>query len=125
MSREARHEAMPRALPFCALLLASMLVMACTAHAPATVTGGAKVEIVNFTFTPQEVTIKPGESVTWSNVDGSPHAVAFKDGSAGIKLLLPGENFVRAFPQPGSYEYFCSIHNFMTGRIIVHSPEQK
>ncbi len=80
---------------------------------------GAKVSIENFTFIPQVIAIAPDESVTWSNNDGGPHAVAFKDGSAGSETLFPGKTFSRTFAQPGTYEYYCSIHNYMIGRIVV------
>jgi plastocyanin len=83
--------------------------------------GGAKVSIANFAFMPAQVTIAPGESVTWSNDDGAPHAVAFKDGSAGAGSLSPGTSFRRVFDQPGSYEYFCSFHPYMTARIVVRA----
>lgn len=81
-----------------------------------------KVSIANFAFVPQEITIAPGSAVTWSNDDGSPHAVTFADSPDGAKLLLPGENFTRTFDRPGSYEYFCSFHTFMTGRVVVRAP---
>lgn len=105
------------------LLAASMLALA-SGHAAAgtPAAGGARVSIANFAFVPQEVTIVRGDAVTWSNDDGSPHAIAFKDGSAGAESLLPGETFVRVFLQPGSYEYFCAFHNFMIGRVIVRAP---
>ena len=80
---------------------------------------GQKVSIENFTFIPQVITIVPGESVTWSNNDGSPHAVAFKDSAAGSDTLFPGKTFSRTFDRAGSYEYFCSIHTYMTGRVEV------
>lgn len=83
--------------------------------------GGAKVSIANFAFTPAPVTIASGESVTWSNDDGAPHAVAFKDGSAGAGSLSPGTSFRRVFDQPGRYEYFCSFHPYMTARIDVRA----
>jgi len=83
---------------------------------------GAKVSIENFAFVPQVVTIAPGESVTWSNNDGAPHTIAFKDGSAGSDQLFPGGVvFSRAFDRPGNYDYYCSIHAFMTGRVEVRS----
>jgi YVTN family beta-propeller protein len=82
-------------------------------------TSGAKVSIANFAFIPPVVTIAPGDSVTWGNDDGAPHAVAFKDGAPGSDSLLPGKTFRRTFERPGSYDYFCSIHPFMTGRVVV------
>jgi len=84
-----------------------------------TLTAGAMVSIVNFAFVPQVVTIAPGESVLWNNQDGGPHAVAFKDGSDGSETLFPGKTFSRTFERPGSYNYYCSIHAYMTGRVEV------
>jgi len=84
--------------------------------------GDPKVSIENFAFVPQVVTIAPGDSITWSNNDGGPHAIAFKDGAAGSDTLFPGKSFSRTFDRQGSYEYFCSIHTYMTGRIEVRAP---
>src|SRR5574338_694387 len=83
---------------------------------------GAKVSISNFSFLPPVVTLAPGDTVTWTNDDGAPHALAFKDGSPGAKSLLPGASFARGFSQVGSYEYFCSVHPYMTGRVQVVAP---
>lgn len=80
---------------------------------------GAKITIMNFAFAPALVTTAAGDTVTWSNDDGAPHAVAFKDGSAGARSLSPGETFSRAFETPGSYEYFCAFHPYMTGHVVV------
>ncbi len=79
----------------------------------------AKVSIENFTFVPKKTTIAHGEAVIWSNNDGSPHAIAFRDGSAGSDTLFPAKTFSREFDRPGTYEYFCSIHSYMTGRVEV------
>ena len=84
-------------------------------------TGDPKVSIANFAFVPQVVTIAPGDSVTWNNDDGAPHTITFKDGSSGSDTLYPGKTYSRTFDQAGSYEYFCSIHNYMTGSVIVRS----
>ena len=91
------------------------------AHAATTEKAGAKVSIANFTFTPAEITIAPGESVTWTNDDGAPHGLEYQDGAAGTDLLLPGANFSRRFDRPGTYDYNCSIHPYMTGRVIVRA----
>jgi len=88
---------------------------------PGQVSGtGANVSIAGFAFGPQAISVKAGGSVTWSNDDGSPHTVTFKDGSAGAKSLSPGEKFTRAFDRAGTYEYFCSFHPYMTGRVVVN-----
>jgi YVTN family beta-propeller protein len=82
-------------------------------------TAGPKVSIAGFAFGPQALTSKAGDSVTWSNDDGAAHTVTFKDGSAGAKSLAPGESFTRMFDKPGTYDYFCAFHPYMTGRVVV------
>lgn len=84
-------------------------------------TNAAKVSIVDFQFAPAEITIAPGESVTWTNNDGAPHGLEYSDSVAGTDLLLPGASFSRRFDKPGSYDYNCSIHPYMTGRVIVRA----
>jgi YVTN family beta-propeller protein len=85
-------------------------------------TVGAKVSIANFAFAPPSIAIAPGQSVTWSNDDGAPHGLAFKDGAAGIDVLLPGATFTRAYDKPGSYEYVCAVHPYMSGKVVVRAP---
>lgn len=91
------------------------------AHAATTAKEGAKVSIANFAFTPGEITIAPGESVTWTNDDGAPHGLQYRDGEKGTDLLLPGASFSRRFDRPGTYDYNCSVHPYMTGRVIVRA----
>ena len=81
--------------------------------------GGAKVSIVNFAFTPAEITITLGGSVTWTNDDGAPHGLQYHDGAKGTDLLLPGASFIRRFDRLGTYDYNCSVHPYMTGRVVV------
>jgi len=106
--------------PLLAILVLASACGVATAETPEP--AHTKVSIANFAFVPQEIAIAPGDAVTWSNDDGSPHAVTFADSRDGAKLLLPGEKFTRMFDQPGSYEYFCSFHTFMTGRVVVRLP---
>jgi YVTN family beta-propeller protein len=87
--------------------------------AATTAKAGAKVSIVNFAFTPTPITIARGESVVWTNDDGAPHGLEFHDGAKGVDPLLPGSSFSRRFDQPGAYDYNCSVHPYMTGRVVV------
>lgn len=87
----------------------------------AAVKNGAKVSIANFVFTPGEITIAPGESVVWTNDDGAPHGLEYQDGAKGVDPLLPGSSFTRRFDRPGTYEYNCSVHPYMTGRVVVRA----
>ena len=80
---------------------------------------GDKVKIENFAFGPQDINVKTGASVTWSNDDGAAHTVTFKNNSPGAKNLNPGQNFTRKFDKAETLEYFCSYHPFMTGKVVV------
>ena len=80
---------------------------------------GARVSFANFAFAPAEIVIDAGQQVEWSNDDGAPHGLAFRDGAPGTDLLLPGARFARSFAQPGSFDYVCSVHPYMSARITV------
>jgi plastocyanin len=80
----------------------------------------AKIEIVNQTFGPATVEIPAGSTVTWVNNDPVMHEVAFAD----IALddsgpLHQSQEFSQRFDTPGTYEYVCGPHPFMTGTIVV------
>ena len=79
----------------------------------------AKVSINNFSFTPATVQVRAGEAVTWANDDGAPHGIRYADGSPGQELLLPQQRFTRAFARAGTYDYVCSVHPYMSGKVIV------
>jgi 40-residue YVTN family beta-propeller repeat/40-residue YVTN family beta-propeller repeat len=83
------------------------------------ISSDANVSIIDFAFVPAMIRIYPGQGVVWNNNDGSSHAVAFKDGSKGSETIFPGKSYSRKFEKPGSYEYYCSIHNYMTGKVEV------
>lgn len=83
---------------------------------------GVQVSIANFAFVPAQITIAPGQSVTWTNNDGAPHGLAFKDGAKGEDLMLPAAKFSRIYDKPGTYDYVCAVHSYMTGRVIVRAP---
>ena len=99
----------------------TVAVRAQMAHAATAANEGPKVSIANFAFAPEQITIAPGESVTWTNDDGAPHGLEYHDGAPGTDLLLPGASFSRRFDQPGTYDYNCSVHPYMTGRVVVRA----
>ena len=103
------------------LSVRTQMVQSVFAAAAVAVKGGAKVSIANFAFTPGEITIAPGETVTWTNDDGAPHGLEYQDGAKGVDPLLPGSSFTRRFDRPGTYEYNCSVHPYMTGRVVVRA----
>ena len=79
-----------------------------------------EVAIDNFAFAPKELTIPAGTQVTWINKDDDAHTVVSVDGKTfKSKGLDTGDKFSFTFHDPGTYEYFCSIHKQMKGTIIV------
>lgn len=79
-----------------------------------------QVKIDNFSFGPSELTVPVGSTVTWINQDDIPHTVRGTDRKT-IKspVLDTDQKFSFTFSQAGTYEYFCSIHPKMTGRVVV------
>ena len=76
------------------------------------------INIDNFTFTPQELTLKVGDSVTWTNHDDIPHTIV-SAGKFRSKALDTDNTFSFTFTAAGDYNYFCSLHPHMTGMIKV------
>ena len=82
--------------------------------------GSITVTIDNFSFAPMQLEIKAGTEVTWINKDDVPHTVVSDDHKLfKSRALDTDEKFSFTFKDPGTYEYFCSVHPKMTGKIIV------
>ena len=77
-----------------------------------------QVTIDNFTFSPPELTVKVGDTVTWTNHDDIPHAVV-SAGKFRSKTLDTDNTYSFTFASAGDYKYFCSLHPHMTGMIKV------
>jgi plastocyanin len=77
-----------------------------------------KVTIDNFTFTPAELKVKVGDTVTWTNHDDIPHT-AVSAGKFRSKTMDTDGTFSFTFTNAGDYKYFCSLHPHMTGMIKV------
>jgi plastocyanin len=81
----------------------------------------AEVQIDQFAFAPQRVTVKVGTTVTWINHDDIPHTVTSSSKSFKSNALDTKDKFAFTFTTPGTYEYFCSLHPHMTGTIVVET----
>lgn len=77
------------------------------------------VHIKNDAFTPKSLTITPGQTVTFTNDDDDAHTVTATDGSFDSKGLDTSGVWRHVFPKPGTYTYFCELHPFMRGTIVV------
>jgi plastocyanin len=79
----------------------------------------ASVGIDNFAFTPAELTIKPGVTVTFENHDDTIHSIVGVGGVFRSKALDTNDKFTFKFDKAGEYAYFCGLHPHMKGKIIV------
>jgi plastocyanin len=79
------------------------------------------IEINNFAFGPETLTVAAGTTVTWTNHDDEPHTVVNGDNPRLFKsgALDTDDKFTFTFDKPGTYKYFCSIHPHMTGTVVV------
>ena len=98
-----------------------LFLAACVGIAAAAQSRPAAVEIKidNFSFSPAELKIPAGTTVTWTNHDDIPHTVVNTDKAFKSKVLDTGEKYSFTFASAGTYSYFCSIHPKMTGKVIV------
>ena len=80
-----------------------------------------EVDIDQFTFLPQRITVKAGTTVTWINEDDVPHTVASSSKVFKSKALDTADKFSFTFTTPGTYDYFCSLHPHMTGAVVVEA----
>ena len=77
------------------------------------------IKIDNFAFAPPDLTIAAGTTVTWKNDDGEVHKVQDDHKRFSSAALDTDDSFSHTFATPGVYHYFCSIHPYMVGKIVV------
>lgn len=78
------------------------------------------VVIEKYTFSPAELRIRKGDTVTWANNEKRvSHSVLFIGRSEESERFFPGEKWSRVFPEAGRFEYRCGPHPEMLGVVIV------
>jgi plastocyanin len=71
-------------------------------------------------FVPKFISIPIQSIVTWTNDDSIQHTVTSdEEGLFDSGPLSPGDTIDNAFDTPGEFDYHCSIHPWMTGRVMV------
>ena len=103
--------------------LASLMLAACAAparrRARQRAAREAKVGIDNFSFTPETLTVNAGTTSSFENHDDIPHLVVGVGGIFRSKALDTNDKFSFTFDKPGEYAYFCGLHPYMKGKIVV------
>jgi plastocyanin len=110
---------LPRRLSPGAAFLVAALAAATLLSPGAARSEDAMVKIDDFKFAPARLTVQAGTTVTWRNKDDIPHTVASTTRMFKSKALDTGDAFSFTFTEPGTYEYFCSLHPHMTATIVV------
>ncbi|MEM0288216.1 MAG: cupredoxin domain-containing protein [Nitrososphaerota archaeon] len=82
--------------------------------------------ISNNYYSPSIITVVIGvnNTVTWVNHDTQQHTVTSVNGIFDSGLFAPGQTFTYTFTKPGTYEYYCTVHPWMGGEVIVLSGNQ-
>ena len=99
--------------------ISALLMLAATTSASDQRASAGQVKIDNFSFEPQVLTVPAGATVTWTNMDDVPHTVVNTEKKFASKVLDTDQQFSHTFTDAGTYEYYCSIHPHMTGKVIV------
>ncbi len=81
--------------------------------------GAHDVVVDNFSFAPAAASVAAGTTITWTNRDDVPHNIVSTERKFKSPVLDTDERFSHRFDEPGTYNYFCSIHPKMTGQIVV------
>jgi plastocyanin len=97
-----------------------------TAASTISIAKGSQNADNNQFFVPVDVTVKPGSTLTWKNDDTAIHTAtsgkdATPDGKFDTSLISPAQlSKPQTMPsEPGEYSYFCTLHPWMTGEVIV------
>jgi plastocyanin len=77
------------------------------------------VKVADFSFSPKEITIKPGQTVTWNNDGQTAHTVKGK-GFFTAQALAHGDKYSHKFASAGRFNYLCTLHpTLMRGTVVV------
>lgn len=81
------------------------------------------VVIDDFRYTPTTLTVNAGDSVRFINKDDEAHTVTLQGGGFDSGGLDTGDSWTYRFVKPGKYAYFCSLHPYMHGTIVVRAAQ--
>jgi len=93
-----------------------------TSSSSSTSSSTGAIDIKNMMFTPSQITVAKGGTVTWTNNDTTTHTVTDDLSNVGGPAsgdIAPGGTYSFTFNKSGSFQYHCSIHPSMRGTIVV------
>ncbi|MGH2836716.1 MAG: plastocyanin/azurin family copper-binding protein [Thermoleophilaceae bacterium] len=75
------------------------------------------IAVRDFEFVPPDFEVKAGEAVTWDNEGEQIHNV--KGEAFFSRAIEPGSKYEFTFDRRGTYEYLCTLHPQMKGKVVV------
>ncbi len=76
-------------------------------------------EINTWTFSPNTLSARVGDTVVWENVGAAPHTATASDKSFDTGNLGQGETYSLSLKDQGSFAYICTLHAWMKGTLVV------
>ena len=78
-------------------------------------------------FVPDTLTVSKGTTVSWTNGDSTLHTVTSgspEGGNSGTEFdssyLAAGKTFQHLFNTAGTFDYYCTLHPYMKGKVVVN-----
>jgi amicyanin len=79
-----------------------------------------EVNIADMVFSPANITVKKGTTVTWTNNDSVGHNVIADSGNGpNSQILQKGQTYSFTYDTAGSFSYHCGVHPSMKGTVTV------
>lgn len=101
----------------------ALMAGAASAAEPAAAT--VQVNILGYKFDPPVLTVPVGTTVVWTNQDDVPHTVTSSDKTfKSSGALDKGDTYSYTFTAAGTYNYYCTVHPFMTAKVIVQAAKE-
>jgi plastocyanin len=77
------------------------------------------VEIVDKDYTPRDLKVPVGATITFDNTGELPHTVTDDRGAFDSKIVSSGDSWSRTFDSAGIFYYYCTLHHGMLGTLTV------
>ncbi len=104
------------------VIIAASLVFYLVSAPAKTIAPVKVIASLGASFYPAQLTLVIGvnNTVIWTNTDvNTPHSATARDGSFASPTIQGNQTWSYTFTKPGTYQYYCVFHNYMTGTILV------
>ena len=103
------------------LLMATVIAASAAALGPAALAADTTIDIAGFAFSPQSVTVKVGDTVTWANSDAQGHTASADNGAWDTGTISGNSSKSVTMTTAGTFAYHCKIHESMTATLVVEA----